>query len=430
MDRELDPNSVWYANLSQHTHRHTHTHTQHTQFTELGPLLFSDASLRTSSFNETGIPTPFRNEYSWTKFANVLIYDSPPPVGYSFCGDDVGGDGYSCGNWTDERTASAAHTFINNFFREFPQFSKHDLYLSGESYAGIYIPTLARAILQDTSSSVRNQLKGFAVGDGCVGKNVLCGGQRGPWFSILFFYGHGQFSTLLFNRIVSTCGMTQLQNGPITDSNCQDLLDQMNEEIGGYYSYNLYDTCGAENVLSTKKFDWREEPSRRSWGMIPSINPTEGYPCGGTGAMLKWLNHSDVKSALNVPPGASFFLTDNGVGFNYELTEKNLMPFYRDVAQNTSLRVLVYNGDTDPGINSFVSQNWTVALGLSVEEKWRPWTLDGKTRMGGYVTSYKGDFQFLTIRGSGHMVPEFKPVAAFEFMRDWIQGKSFKPYET
>ena len=24
-----------------------------------------------------------------------------------------------------------------------------------------------------------------------------------------------------------------------------------------------------------------------------------------------------------------------------------------------------YNGDTDPGINSFVSQNWTVALGLS-----------------------------------------------------------------
>jgi serine carboxypeptidase-like clade I len=146
--------------------------------------------------------------------------------------------------------------------------------------------------------------------------------------------------------------------------------------------------------------------------------------------MLKWLNHSDVKSALNVPSGASFFLTDNGVGFNYELTEKNLMPFYRDVAENTNLRVLVYNGDTDPGINSFVSQNWTVALGLDVKDKWRPWTLDGKTRMGGYVTSYEGDFQFLTIRGSGHMVPEFKPAAAFEFMRDWIQGEPFKPYKT
>ena len=374
-------------------------------------------------------------------------------MGFSYCGTNVGGDGYSCGNWTDERTASAAHAFINNFFEEFPEYGKHDLYLSGESYAGIYIPTLARSILQDTSSSVKDRLRGFAVGDGCVGKEVLCGGERGPWFDILFMYGHGQFSTLLFNNIMATCGMTQLTQGPITDSHCQDLLDQMSDEIGGYYAYNLYDECGAENVLGSKRFDWRAESRRKSWGMIPSTNPTSGYPCGGkislplslldglfnthvlthdtgTGAMLKWLNHSDVKSALNVPSGASFFLTDNGVGFNYELTEKNLMPFYRDVAENTNLRVLVYNGDTDPGINSFVSQNWTVALGLDVKDKWRPWTLDGKTRMGGYVTSYEGDFQFLTIRGSGHMVPEFKPAAAFEFMRDWIQGEPFKPYKT
>jgi len=31
-----------------------------------------------------------------------------------------------------------------------------------------------------------------------------------------------------------------------------------------------------------------------------------------------------------VPAAATFFLTDNGVGFNYSLTEKNLMPFYRE----------------------------------------------------------------------------------------------------
>ena len=37
-----------------------------------------------------------------------------------------------------------------------------------------------------------------------------------------------------------------------------------------------------------------------------------------------------MKKALNVPPDAYLFLTDNGVGFNYSLTEKNLMPFYRE----------------------------------------------------------------------------------------------------
>ena len=68
--------------------------------------------------------------------------------------------------------------------------------------------------------------------------------------------------------------------------------------------------------------------------------------------------------ALNVPKDAYFFLTDNGVGFNYTLTEKNLMPFYEYLARNTSIRVLVYNGDTDPSVNSFASQNWTNALDL------------------------------------------------------------------
>ena len=50
------------------------------------------------------------------------------------------------------------------------------------------------------------------------------------------------------------------------------------------------------------------------------------------------------------------------------------------------MRILIYNGDTDPGLNSFLGQNWTSALNFPVKQSWRPWTLDGKQRMGGYVT--------------------------------------------
>ena len=70
-----------------------------------------------------------------------------------------------------------------------------------------------------------------------------------------------------------------------------------------------------------------------------------------------------VKRALHVPDDAFFFQCDNGEGFNYHGNTKALMPFYRHVIENTSLRVLVYNGDTDPGLNSFYAQNWTSALG-------------------------------------------------------------------
>ena len=136
-----------------------------------------------------------------------------------------------------------------------------------------------------------------------------------------------------------------------------------------------------------------------------------------------------VRKALHVAPDAFFFSGDNGDGMTYTLTEHNLMPFYVDVAKNhPELRTLVYNGDTDPGINTFVAQNWTSALGLAELEAWRPWTLDGQQRMGGYVTRYAGGLDFLTIRGSGHMVPEYKPAASFEFMRSWLRNEEYKRY--
>ena len=91
--------------------------------------------------------------------------------------------------------------------------------------------------------------------------------------------------------------------------------------------------------------------------------------------------------------------------------------------------MLVYNGDTDPSINSFVAQNWTSHLGFTPSQSWRPWTLDSCLRMGGYVTRYAdARFDYLTIRGSGHMVPQFKPAAAHEFLRAWINDEEYRPY--
>jgi carboxypeptidase C (cathepsin A) len=59
--------------------------------------------MKTDDFNKTGVPSLFYNEYGWTKAANILIINSPPPVGYSYCTPaGPGGDGNSCGTWNDE----------------------------------------------------------------------------------------------------------------------------------------------------------------------------------------------------------------------------------------------------------------------------------------------------------------------------------------
>ena len=56
-------------------------------------------------------------------------------------------------------------------------------------------------------------------------------------------------------------------------------------------------------------------------------------------------------------------------------------------------------------------------VGISEKESWRPWTLDNCQRMGGYITRYQNNFDFLTIRGAGHMVPQTKSRAALSFFR-------------
>jgi len=152
------------------------------------------------------------------------------------------------------------------------------------------------------------------------------------------------------------------------------------------------------------------------------------YPCGGPAALFSWIENAEVKKALNVPADAKFFSGDNGIGFTYNMTEKNLLPFYKEVVNNSSLRVLIYNGDTDPCLDSLSGQNWTESLGFKETQEWTPWTLDGKQWMGGYVTRYENNFDFLTIRGSGHMVPEFKPKVTLEFITKWLKNEEWLPY--
>jgi hypothetical protein len=133
-----------------------------------------------------------------------------------------------------------------------------------------------------------------------------------------------------------------------------------------------------------------------------------------------------VKDAFHVK--STFFETDNaGGGFDYTPTEPDLTGFYKQV--NGKLKVLVYNGDTDPAITSFAAQNWTSHLGFEETEEWRPWTSDNCQKMGGYVTRYQGMFDYVTIRGAGHMVPTYKPEATFTFLKAWLEGTDYPIFD-
>jgi len=202
------------------------------------------------------------------------------------------------------------------------------------------------------------------------------------------------------------------------------------KQAGGYYDYSLYDDCTYDNGFDQQQYQFtpsRDGGSarrrrRRNVSLGGALND---YPCGGDPIMDSYFQLDVVKEAFHVT--SEFFNVDNGADFDYTSTEKSVEKFYQSV--NGKVRVLVYNGDSDPSINSFEAQNWTHHLGFAIEEDWRPWTIDGCRRMGGYVTRYAGKFDFLTIRGSGHMVPTYKPAASFAFLQAWLDDTDYPTYD-
>jgi len=93
--------------------------------TEIGAFIMPSGS---NEFSE--------NPHAWNKNANVLYLDHPAGIGYSTC------------TGKDECTSSDLQDSLDNievlkqWFAKFPEFKQHDLWLTGESYAGIYIPNL------------------------------------------------------------------------------------------------------------------------------------------------------------------------------------------------------------------------------------------------------------------------------------------------
>lgn len=97
----------------------------------------------------------------------MLYVEQPAGVGYSYCDTDHMAD---C-TFTDHTAGQDNLDVILGFFEKFEEFKGNDLYLSGESYGGIYVPYMAYYIDKyntenENNSVFKPNLKGFAVGNG------------------------------------------------------------------------------------------------------------------------------------------------------------------------------------------------------------------------------------------------------------------------
>ncbi|KAI0775028.1 alpha/beta-hydrolase [Trametes elegans] len=100
------------------------------------------------------------NNFSWNHLADTIWVDQPVGTGFSTAD--------STGYVPDEdQTGEDFVGFLSNLVKVFPSLATRPLYLTGESYAGTYIPYITKHIFQTENPPVK--LRKIAIGDGSLG---------------------------------------------------------------------------------------------------------------------------------------------------------------------------------------------------------------------------------------------------------------------
>uniref|UniRef100_A0A9J8CZZ4 Carboxypeptidase n=1 Tax=Cyprinus carpio carpio TaxID=630221 RepID=A0A9J8CZZ4_CYPCA len=326
--------------------------------------------------------------------ANVLYLESPAGVGFSYSDDKK----YAT---NDTEVATNNYLALKEFFRLFPEFSKNEFFLTGESYGGIYIPTLAEIVMEDSSIN----LQGIAVGNG------LSSYELNDNSLVYFAYYHGLLGTSLWNDLQTFCckdGACNFYDNQ--DVNCSTSLTTVQVIVyqSGLNMYNLYAPCagGVVSLLKSSRLD---------------------PPCTNSTPSTLYLNNPQVKSALHISPGAlDWVICSAEVNLNYNRLFMDVKKQYLKLLGALKYRVLVYNGDVDMACN-FLGDEWFVeSLQQEVQVQRRPWIyFNGETQqIGGFVKEFT-NIAFLTVKGSGHMVPTDKPIAAFTMFSRFITKQPY-----
>lgn len=416
-------------------------------FTELGPF----------EVNDDG-KTLIRNEFSWNKVSNVLFLESPAGVGFSYSNDII--DVH-----TDDSTARENHLALKSFMKKYPQYKSNPLYLSGESYAGVYLPTLG--VLADADPELN--LKGIAIGNGYLDVGKLTDSL------VLFSYYHGLVGKTLWKEVSQYCCDGKPPSREVCQfsdagmwTECQGTVNQVLGVLNqpGLNPYNLYGKCAGSGGASRKRLSRgrnllnmpghlsRDRVDKALRNIVATnmsdttdvansfLNDSRPFyifdtrkrnlsvepPCVDDTNVIKYLNNQDVRKAIHIPKEVGGWSTCSALVYvmKYPKLPGGLAPQMKSlIGSKRNLTMLVYNGDVDTVCN-FLGDEWFVdELGQKVLHEYQPWKVDNQ--IAGFVKHHDG-ITFATVRGSGHMVPGDRPKEALAMIKLFLgaKGKNVK----
>ncbi|ERN01349.1 hypothetical protein AMTRI_Chr03g147280 [Amborella trichopoda] len=361
------------------------------------------------------------NKYSWNLASNMLYVESPIGVGFSY--SNTSSDYI---NWNDTKTAEDNLRFLINWFEKFPAYRGSDLYLTGESYAGHYIPQLAALLMaynkKHTTGAIK--LKAIALGNPFVDMDISVNSGEYLW-------AHGLISDQTFELEKTLCNdssyMRAFYRGEYSEP-CIYTFKMVAEEMGV--------NVDEGDILLPKCLTSVPSMQAVSRGLNGKIHAKISLSRMGSGDLCSWerifkyLNRADVQRAFHANATGLPYNWDSCSGplvYQDDNSEIDIRPLILSLLKE-DIPIFLYSGDQDSKIpltqTRIIANQLAKRLKLSPITKYAPWY--DKKQVGGWVQAFgRGNrtlLTFATVRGAAHEVPFTSPSQALTLFRAFITG--------
>ncbi|XP_047340248.1 serine carboxypeptidase-like [Impatiens glandulifera] len=333
------------------------------------------------------------NDFGWDQVSNIIYIDQPIGTGFSYSSDhsDICTDQKCVGNDLND--------FLQVFFDEHPQYLRNGLYITGESYAGHYIPAITSRIRNGNKNGdgAHINLKGIAIGNGLTHPAI-------QYKSVIDYASSERLITKTkvrrVARLVPKCeeDTTRCRGG------------------GGISCRDAYSSCTAMFNLVLKY-----SGSNRNY--YDTRKKCVGEMCYDLSYIEKMLNNATVRNSLGV--GNIQFISFNRIVYDAMINDwmrnraVEIPPLLED-----GIKVLLYAGERDLIVNWLGIYRWVTAMNWSGQRQFNnkdivAYVVDHA--MKGELKEY-GPLTFLKVHDAGHMVPMDQPKLALKMLERWTQN--------
>lgn len=358
-------------------------------FTEMGPLKFSSE-----------ISLMVNGNTSWTRLTHLLLVDQPVGTGYSFTADAAG---------IPKNQAEASlqfYKFFQKFLTVHDDLSYKPVFLTGENYAGKYIPEITERIVEENKKIEKNEssfshkinLKKILIGNGLFDTKYQRSARKDLAKGINLMSEFDDESQ--YDFLSQKCEFSLSNNFKESAKNCDDILNYLLTIAGDVNKYDVRKSADSEAHLIS--------------------------------ALERYLNLEATAAALHVAnstikaPGSYFSFANETVKeqMQEDINFYSSLPKLEKILNEYDIPVILFAGQFDLVEGPQGLERAVHSLNFSFKSEFlnKPRSLwkipidQTRSVIAGYIKQAK-NLALITMRNAGHFAPLGRPGSMFDLMQ-------------